>query len=120
MSDAAVMVVVRCVIVLGRHFGSLGSSLWAVGTAAVAVKTPMGCAGSAAQRELTAQRLVRAMQPDPGVVSRDAGLARELRYRRAVQIHTFDRRRVFRLEGLHQRCDAGAHLIAQHFVGTGL
>src|SRR5205823_2726266 len=70
MSDAAVMVVVRCVIVMGRHFGSLGSSLWAVGTAAVAVKTPMGCAGSAAQRELTAQRLVRAMQPDPGVVSR--------------------------------------------------
>src|SRR5947207_2278077 len=62
----------------GTTLGSLGSGPRAVGAAAMAVKTPMGCAGSAAQRELTAQRLVRAMQPHPSVVGGDTDFAREL------------------------------------------
>src|SRR2546430_8634649 len=62
----------------GTTSGSFGSGPRAVGAAALAVKAPMGCTGSAALRELTAQRLVRTMQPHAGVVGRDTDFSREL------------------------------------------
>src|SRR2546423_14543407 len=83
-------------VVLTLKNGPLGSGPRAVGTTAMAVKTPMGCAASAAQRELTAQRLVRTMQPHAGVVGGDTGPARARRSRRPHHVHAHDRRSVFR------------------------
>jgi hypothetical protein len=94
----------------GRHMTSDRPGGYPTGRRppAAAVQTAVGQAGSTAAGKLAAKRLASAVQPDPGVTRRDPRLLGKAADADAVQINTAKRRAIFRLEGVHQRRNAGA------------